>query len=219
MIQTLDGLDLWYEKTGNGPPILLLHGNGESHKIFDILTARLSETYTVYALDSRDHGQSSKTQALGYKLMTSDVVGFIDALKLEKPILLGFSDGGIIGLMLASSYPGLLSKLIICGASTHPGATKARWLFLFRLIHFFTRDRKFRLMLTEPNMTKDDLSRIDVPVLVLAGEHDMIREEDTLFIAGSIKGSLLRILPKEGHMSYVIHSPKLHGIIRDFLGS
>jgi pimeloyl-ACP methyl ester carboxylesterase len=217
MIQTVNGVDLWYEKTGDGPPILLLHGNGESHKIFRVLTEQLSQSFTVYALDSRDHGQSGKSRQLSYDMMTEDVRQFIEALGLDKPVLYGFSDGGILGLMLASRHPDLLSKLIVSGANTYPGATKKKWLALFSLIYFFTWDEKFHLMLTGPRITAEELGRIKVPVLVLAGGHDMIREDDTRHIAAAIPGAVLRIVEKEGHMSYVINSPKLYPLIEDFL--
>ncbi|SHH52071.1 Pimeloyl-ACP methyl ester carboxylesterase [Sporobacter termitidis DSM 10068] len=215
----VNGIDLWYEKTGDGPPIVLLHGNGESHRIFSVLTGQLSENFTVYALDSRDHGQSGKSRELTYGLMTEDTARFIEALGLDRPAVCGFSDGGIIGLMLASWYPGLLSRLVVCGASTSPEGTKRGWLRLFRLLYLITRDKKYRLMLTEPHITKEDLKSIDIPVLVLAGEKDMIRAEDTRFIAGSIPGAALRILRKENHMSYVINSPKLYGAMETFLRS
>ncbi len=217
MIQHVNGIDLWYEKTGDGAPIILLHGNGESHKIFSVLTKQLSVSHTVYALDSRDHGQSSKTRDLSYELMTEDTAQFIQALQLEKPVLYGFSDGGIIGLMLASKYPDILSRLVVSGANTRPEGTRNGWRRLFQAIYFITRDRKYHLMLTQPHISAQDLGRIKIPVLVLAGENDMIKEADTRFIAAGITESTLKILEKESHMSYVINSPKLYPVIKSFL--
>lgn len=217
MIQHVNGIDLWYEKTGDGPPVILLHGNGESHKIFSVLVHQLKDSYTVYALDSRDHGQSSRTPDLSYERMMEDTAQLILALKLQKPLLYGFSDGGIVGLMLASSYPELLSKLIISGASTNPDATRSSWKLLFKIIYFFSRSRKFKLMLTEPHITALQLRQIGIPVLVLAGENDIIKEEDTRFIAGSIPNAVLKILKAENHMSYVVDSPKVFWEMKAFL--
>ncbi len=217
MLQRANGIDIWYEKTGDGPPILLLHGNGESHNIFRVLANQLKDRYTVYALDSRDHGQSGKTPELHYDLMAEDTAQFIIALKLERPLLFGFSDGGILGLLLASKYPDLLSRMVISGASLNPGSTRCCWDVLFRIIYFFSRSRKFKLMLTEPHITAEQLQKIKIPVLVLAGEKDIIKEEDTRFIAGNIPGALLKILKKENHMSYVINSSKLYHIMEIFL--
>ena len=217
MIQHVNGIDLWYEKTGDGPPILLLHGNGESHKIFKVLTDQLKDSCTVYALDSRGHGQSVKSPALHYDLMAEDTAQFILALKLKKPLLYGFSDGGIIGLLLASKYPDLLSRMVISGANTNPDATRRGWDLLFKSMYFFSRSPKIKLMLTEPHITAVELQKIKIPVLVLAGEKDIIKEEDTRFIAENIPGATLKILKNEGHMSYVVGSPKLYYEMVTFL--
>jgi pimeloyl-ACP methyl ester carboxylesterase len=120
----LQDITLYYEKTGQGKPIILLHGNGENHKIFDELVLQLSREYTVYAIDSRGHGKSSKTKSLDYYRMAEDIAGFIKLLNIEKPILYGFSDGGILGLIIGFRYPQLLSKLIISGANIRPEGIK-----------------------------------------------------------------------------------------------
>lgn len=214
----VNGIDLWYEKSGQGAPIVLLHGNGETHDIFNVLVPQLAENFTVYALDSRCHGKSGKSDEFNYEMMAEDVAAFIKALGLEKPILYGFSDGGIIGLLLASLHPGLLSKIAVSGANTDPAGVKKSWERLFKLLYFFTRDPKIKLMLTAPHISDEQLGKIALPVLILAGERDLIKEEHTKRLAANIRHSTLKILPKENHMSYVIHSPKLYGLLKDFLG-
>jgi pimeloyl-ACP methyl ester carboxylesterase len=213
----INNIDLWYEKKGSGKPFILLHGNGESHEIFDILIEELSEKFTVYAIDSRDHGKSTKTNKLSYKMMAEDVFSFINELKIEKPILYGFSDGGIVGLLLASDYPDLLSRLIISGANTDPDGVKKPWPTIFKILYLIFRQDKFRMMLEEPDISREDLKKISIPVLVLAGEKDLVKEENTKFIAENISDSTLKILEKENHMSYVVHSPKLYKIIEPFI--
>lgn len=217
MYITVNGINLFYEKSGSGRPILLIHGNSETHKIFDVLTRQLEGQFTVYAPDSRNHGKSGKTRTLGYEMMAEDIAAFIDALGLEKPILYGFSDGGIIGLLLASKYPDLLSKLVISGANTEPGAVKEKIARVFRIGFFFLRDVRISMMLQDPHITAEDLHKITIPVLVLAGEDDVIKEENTRFIAEHIPKSVLKILPGETHPSYVVHSPKLYPLIKEFL--
>jgi pimeloyl-ACP methyl ester carboxylesterase len=212
----VNNIDLYYEKAGQGPPLLLLHGNGESHAIFRRAVKQFAARFTVYAIDSRGHGRSTRVKALHYADMAEDVADFIAALGLEAPYLYGFSDGGIVGLLLAIGHPGLLAKLAISGASLNPGSTSDGWLRFFRLAYRLTRGAKWKLMLEEPDFTQAQLARIDVPTLVLAGERDMIREEHTRAIAGAIPGARLRILPGENHMSYVIHSPKLYGVLAPF---
>jgi len=212
----VNNIDIYYEKAGQGPPLLLLHGNGESHKIFRGAMKRLSEKFTVYAIDSRGHGKSGRVKELHYADMAEDMARFIAALGLEKPMLYGFSDGGIVGLRMAIKYPGLLSRLAVSGASLNPHSTADGWLRFFRLMYKLTRGAKWKLMLDEPDFTREQLSRIAIPTLVLAGERDMIKEEHTRLIAGAIPGARLRILPGENHMSYVFDGAKLCGEIMPF---
>lgn len=217
MLQKVQDITLYYEKTGQGSPIILLHGNGEDHRVFDKLILKLSGEYTVYAIDSRGHGKSSKTKSLDYYLMAEDIVEFIKLQNIGKPILYGFSDGGILGLIIAFRYPHLLSKLIISGANIHPEGIKLKYIKLFRFIYSVTRSPKFRLMLTQPDINDEDLRKICVETYVLAGSDDMIEEKHTRHIAECIEKSTLKILEGENHMSYVTHSPKLYGIIKPFL--
>lgn len=107
----VNSIHLYYEKFGEGSPLILLHGNGESHQIFDRAIPILSRYFTVYALDTRGHGESDMVREFHYSDMAEDVKCFIEALALQKPILYGFSDCGIVGLMIASKYPDLLESI------------------------------------------------------------------------------------------------------------
>jgi len=217
MIFEVNGIELYYEKTGHGTPVILLHGNGEDNTIFDVLIKQLSQDYTVYAIDSRDHGKSGRVKTLHYDTMMEDVAEFIREKELRRPVLYGFSDGGIIGLLLAIKHPDMLSKLIVSGANTHPGGAKRIYFFIGNILYFFTRNRKLKLMLTQPNIVDAELNTITVPTLILAGSRDVVSEEHTRQIADNIPGSILNILEGETHSSYVIHSEKLYGIIEPFM--
>ena len=214
---TVNNTELFYEKTGQGKPIVLLHGNGEDHTIFDLLIKRFSENFTVYAIDSRGHGKSGKVNVLNYSDMMEDTAAFIQVLNIQKPILYGFSDGGIIGLLLAVKYPALLSKLIISGANINPGGIKKKWVLRMTLSYFFTRDDKLKLMLTQPDIKLSELNKITTPTVVLAGSNEFCTDEHTRLIAANIQGSVLNILEGENHGSYVIHSEKLYEVIKPYL--
>ena len=105
----INNVKLYYDVVGIGSPLILIHGNGESHEIFDEAVKLLSEHFTCYLLDSRGHGQSQKVSEYHYADMAEDVYQFIQALSLHNITFYGFSDGGIIGLLLASRYPDCLS--------------------------------------------------------------------------------------------------------------
>lgn len=217
MIINVNNVNLYYEVYGEGKPIIMLHGNGESHKIFKKVTEKLKNDFKVYLIDSRAQGQSEKTKEISYNLMALDVIEFIKKLEIEKPILYGFSDGGIIGLLIAIKEPSLLSKLIISGANLEPKGMTRSMVAIIKLGYFFTRNKLYKMMLTEPNITKEDLGKIEVPTFVFAGKKDVIREEHTRFIAENIKNSTLKILEKENHGSYVVNTLKLYETIKEYI--
>jgi pimeloyl-ACP methyl ester carboxylesterase len=216
MLINLNGLQLHYEEYGVGKPLILLHGNGESIKIFDKAIPLLAEKWRVIALDSRDHGESQKlpsSEELRYDDMAQDTIALIEALDLKEPALYGFSDGGIVGLLVAIKAPNLLSSLIISGANLEPSGVKTWVHLLFRVMYFFTRSKQAKMMFTQPHITTAELARINIPVLVTAGSKDLIREDETRRIAQSLPSAKLQILPGEGHGSYIIHSDKIANII------
>lgn len=212
----VNGVSLYYEVSGEGSPLLMIHGNSESHEIFDAAIPQLSRTHRVYAVDSRCHGKSTKTERIGYDVMASDLIALIHALGLHKPLFYGFSDGGILGLLIAIREPELLGKLIVSGANLNPKGLDLRTR-LETLAVALTGNRLFRMMLREPDISLCDLHRIAVPTVVLAGEHDVVRRAHTELIAESIPGAVLEILPGEDHGSYIVHSEKLAKILRKYL--
>lgn len=213
----VNDIELYYEKYGTGKPIILIHGNQESHEIFDKLIEKLKSNYEVFAIDSRCHGKSENPKEISYNLMCDDIINFIKELNIEKPILYGFSDGGIIGLLVAIKEHDLLSNLIISGANITPDVFTTFDLLLTKLFYFFTRSKYIKMMLDEPNITIEDLKKITIPVHVLAGEKDIIKLEHTKLIANNIKNSTLEIINNENHGSYIIHSDKLYEIIKKYI--
>lgn len=215
----VNGVTLYYERTGSGPAIILVHGNAQDHRIFHETALMLKKDYTVYLLDSRSHGKSMDVKPIGYEEMAADVAGFARALKLQKPYFCGFSDGGIIGLLLGIRYPGLFKKLVLCGANSYPHGLKSWWLKIFAITEIVTGDHRRQMIQKEPNITQKELRNITVPTLILAGEKDMVREDHTRYLASMIRHSELRILPGESHGSYIVHSKKLYYIMKKFLSA
>ena len=217
MIQEANGISIYYEKEGRGKPMILLHGNGEDHTTFSEASAILKDRFTIYALDTRGHGRSSESCDMHYQSFAEDVKAFIDALSIENPSLLGFSDGAITALMLASSYPDSVSAVISAGANTRPEGLTDEMLKDIRKEYEATGSALLSLMLSEPDISKEELGRINVPVLVVAGEHDAVKLEDTEMIASSVPDAKLRILKGEDHASYIWHSEKIARIVLEEL--
>ena len=213
----VNNVRLYYEEYGSGQPIILLHGNQETHEIFDKLINKLKDNYKVYAIDSRCHGKSENPKEISYNLMCDDIIDFIKKLNIEKPILYGFSDGGIIGLLIAIKETNLLSNLIISGANITPDVFTFFDNLITKLFYFFTRSKYIKMMLDEPNIPLEDLHKITIPVHVLAGEKDVIKYEHTKLIADNISNSTIEIIKGEKHGSYIIHSNKIYEIIKKYI--
>ncbi len=213
----LNGIRLYYEVCGQGRPLILLHGNGEDHSIFTEAAALLQTDFTCYCVDSRGHGQSSPVEVFHYEDMAEDMVQLLEALDLRDAVFYGFSDGGIVGL-LAAARCDRITTLITSGANLTPKGVKLPFRLLIRVLYAFRKDPKLALMLREPDIDEGLLGKISARTLVLAGSKDLIPERETRRIAAGIPGAELRILPGEGHGSYIIHQTKIGEIIRDFAG-
>ncbi len=213
MVIQLDGQILNYEVAGEGKPLIMLHGNNESHEIFEEAISVLSGYYTVYAIDSRGQGLSAPANEYHYSDMAEDVINFIETLDIESPILYGFSDGGIIGLMVAIKKGYLIDKLIVSGVNLTPKGLKHSALSEIKRDFKRTKDPLVEMMLREPNLTENDLSKINVPTLITMGSNDMVKPAEGRKLNNSIKSSTLKVLDGETHGSYIIHSTKIADII------
>lgn len=202
-------IKLYYEKTGTGTPIILLHGNGEDHKIFNKTVQILKNHYTVYAIDSRDHGKSGKVTELHYEDMADDIYDFITLLNLEKPIVYGFSDGGILALILAVKHQDILSKIIVSGVNAAPNGLKTIHILTYKISYFFHKNPKVKMMLTEPNISDNMLKSIKIPAVITAGSNDMIKQRHMQHIADCIPNSTFTIFKNELHGSYIVNSTKI----------
>jgi pimeloyl-ACP methyl ester carboxylesterase len=197
--------------------MILLHGNGESHEIFDELIPELTGQFCLYAIDSRGQGGSATPKFYHYSDMATDVIRFIEALHLTKPILCGFSDGAIIALLAAISRSDLLSAIVICGANLSPKGLTLHARHQIKSLYKKTSSPLIQMMLEEPSISEDDLHRITVPALICAGSQDMIRPKETNRIAQHIPDATLHIFEGATHSSYVEHSKELAPVLQDFL--
>ena len=191
MNEKVNGITIYYEKAGEGTPVIVLHGNGECGKDMYPIKDALKGSHTVYLPDSRCHGKSDDTETVSYDAMAEDVIAFIERQGLEKPALIGFSDGGIIGLTIAVKRPDILGKLVVCGANTNPKGLKAWYRFVIGFTCFFKKDKLLRLMLKEPDLSAEQLATITVPTLIVAGTRDLVRTDHTAELVSNIGGAKL----------------------------
>ena len=209
----IGGRKLFYAEAGEGKPVVLLHGNGESHAIFNVLIGQLTEAgYRVYAPDSPGQGRNEPLPEYHYKDMAEDIYAFIRALGLEKPALYGFSDGGIMGLMIALSHPDCLSVLAVSGANLSPAGLKPSFVRAFR----DNRDPLTVMMLNEPDIDPAELEKIDIPVLITAGTEDLILHTETKKIADHIRDASVVVVAGEDHSSYIEGSRTIGSILLEY---
>lgn len=224
----LNGIDFYYEVYGKGEPVLLLHGNNESINTFRFQIDKLKENYKVIAVDSRCQGRSScdKTK-LSYTQMASDMSALLDFLNLDKVIILGWSDGGNTGLDFALQYPEKVKSLITMGANLFPTEEAIKPEILKQLKHSVRVNKSNKqlrrygkvgeICLKYPDMSPEDLNTIDIPVLVLAGENDVIVDEHTKLIANSLSNSELYIFPDQGHYAPTECPEDFNNVVIQFL--
>ncbi len=215
----LNGVKIHYAVAGKGKPLLLIHGNGGSHKEMMGLMRLFSCEYTVYALDSRCQGKSQKTDELSYEAMTGDVKAFIDTLNLYKPYVIGHSDGGIVAVMASALYPETLGAAVVLGANSSPEGLQNFFIKFLNLINRSKKNRLLELMQDEPHLTRETLSGIRTPVFVVAGEYDLIKYSDTAFLYENIPGSRIAVIKGAGHGTAIVRPKIGYRIAKDFFDS
>ncbi len=191
-----------------GHPLILVHGNGGSQNSLKEAATYLANNYTVYVIESRCHGQSSDPGVISYDLMAKDIKEFIEALGLYKPYLMGHSDGGINALTVAYTYPDLLGGFISCGANTTPDTFKPYFTIGVKVNDIFNPNKLNDMMLTQPQMNEELLSRITCPAYIVAGEYDIMWLSDSVLIHESIKNSKIAIIKGGNHSSYISQDGK-----------
>lgn len=195
-----------YGKTGH--PLILVHGNGGSLKSLREAATYLANDYRVYLIESRCHGESSDPGEISYDLMAKDIKEFCEKMELEKPYLMGHSDGGINALTVAYTYPDLPGGFISCGANTTPDTFKPYFPFGVWVLNKFKPDKLNDMMLTLPQMNKELLGKITCPAYIVAGEYDIMWLSDSVFIHECIPQSEIAIIKGANHSSYISQDGK-----------
>ncbi|WP_326984096.1 alpha/beta hydrolase [Chryseobacterium sp. MYb264] len=210
--EEINGVRLYYEVYGTGPDLILLHGNNESIFSFNMQVEELAKHFRVIAIDTRCQGKSTcNDEKLTYELFAEDVHSLMEKLNLKKANILGWSDGANTGIILAEKYPAQVAKLAILSAvlfnSDESVDKRINRLLQKRIDHFKVEgmkadDVQYRLthlLLTEPHLKFNDLHEIKIPVLVMSGQNDFIKQSHTELIAKTIKNSSLKIFKDSGH--------------------
>lgn len=221
-----NGINLYYEKSEHKPknakhicnstPLILLHGNGEDSSIFSKLTPGLRTQFTVYSLDSRNHGKSEYTATYDYAVMAQDVYAFTQAMGLEKVNLLGFSDGGIIALMLAINNAEIVNRMALLGVNLSPEDLLEDVFSEMKNEYEKTKCPLFKLMLTQPNISINTLTQVNTPTLLVAGENDIFKPDLYHRMLCAMPNAKFLLMKGHTHDSYIVSSDLLYDDLAGF---
>jgi pimeloyl-ACP methyl ester carboxylesterase len=218
-VANINGIKIYYEIYGKGEPLLLLHGNQQAIGVFKDQIKEFSKYYKVIAVDTRGQGKStSDDKTYTYDLFADDMNQLLTQLKLDSVNIVGWSDGGNTALIMAMKYPSKVRKIVTMGACVFIDKTvvdKKVFRQVNSVIEKLNKDatpvnfntiRLYNLLITEPKHTYEDLKTISCPVLLMAGQKDIIKEEHTKGIAANIAQSKLLIVAKATHY-YPVENP------------
>jgi pimeloyl-ACP methyl ester carboxylesterase len=232
------GARIWHAAYGAGPPVILLHGGmGNAGNWGYQIPALVAAGHRVIVIDSRGHGRSTRdAKPYSYDLLGRDVLAVMDRLGIAKAPIVGWSDGACTGLVLARHFPDRIAGVFYFACNMDDSGTKpfvyteiiGRCLARHKLDYAALSatpgdfdafmDAVGQMQRTQPNYTAADLAAIHVPVTIVQAEHDeFIKPEHAAYLAATIPGAKLVLLPGVSHFAPVQRPVQFTAAILDFL--
>ncbi len=240
-VLAINGSAIYFERFGEGTPVLLLHGGAATIESWTFQISALSKGYELIVPDARGHGRSRDVEgAINFKAMAADFCGLLDHLRLKEVAIVGWSDGAVTSFEMAMSRPDLVSKVVALGAHSRPegmtdefraeveGATaenfpdilkegykalspdgSAHWPIVFEKLK--------KMWLNLPNFTEVELRSIACPVLLLVGETDIVRREESERLERIIPNARLKVMEGASHYAPVEVPDLVNAEITEFL--
>jgi pimeloyl-ACP methyl ester carboxylesterase len=234
----VNGIQMYYAVYGSGSPVLLIHGGLGYSDVWGGQVADLAKDHMVIVADSRGHGRSTRNaDPFSYDLMSSDYLALLDYLKVDKTALVGWSDGGIIGIDIAMHHPERLTKVFAQAANTKVDGVKPDVLqnktfagYIDKAGEVYRKisptpteydafvEQISNMWASQPNWTDDDLKKIRTPIAVVLGDHDeAVSREHTDYMAKTIPGAKLVILDNASHFAMLQDPAGYNKAVRDFI--
>jgi pimeloyl-ACP methyl ester carboxylesterase len=235
-------MNMWYDEAGSGSPLVLLHGGLCTNETWAAQMPAFAERFRVIAPERRAHGHTADVPGpLTYSAMAGDTSEFLDDLGGGPFHFVGWSDGGIVALLVAIDRPDLVGKLVLIGANydvsgTMPEAVEmlssmdpgGEDMAMFRAAytahspdgpdHWPVVCAKFAEMIQrEPTIPIDEIARIDAPTLVVAGDDDIVTLEHTIEMYRALPNGQLAIVPGASHTVMMEKPELLNQLVLDFL--
>jgi pimeloyl-ACP methyl ester carboxylesterase len=234
----VNGIHMYYAVYGAGDPVLLIHGGLGHADLWANQVRDLMKDHTVIVADSRGHGRSSRnTEAYSYDLMAADYLALLDYLKFDKVDLVGWSDGGIIGIDIALKHPERLDKLFAHAANVTVDGVDPKVMestvfnaYITRMGEAYPKMSKTpdqfdafveqigQMWASQPNWSDAELARITTPTAIVLGDHDeAITRAHTEHMAAVIPGAKLVILEDASHFAMLQDPAGYTKAVRDFI--
>ncbi len=225
------GIKMYCEIYGSGKPLLMIHGNGGSISSFENNIPYFSKKYKVIVADSRSQGKSKDVgDSLSFEMMADDEAALLNVLNVDSAYVLGWSDGGIVALLLAMRHPEKVMKLASTGANLWPDSSAiiaSVWENDKATFDSFGNNKLesdeaknsrklFLLDWLQPNISLPELQQIKCPSLIIGGDHDIIKTEHTTVIYQNIPKANLWIVPNSGHGTLIEHKDEFNKKVDDF---
>ncbi|MBY8882693.1 alpha/beta fold hydrolase [Actinacidiphila acidipaludis] len=239
----LPGVRTWYETDGtSGEPLLLLHGGFCTNDTWGAQRADLAAAYRVFLPERRAHGHTPDVEGpLTYQAMAEDTVAFLERVVGEPAHLVGWSDGGIVALLVAAARPDLVRKAVVIGATFRPAAEcwaepgmldamtpdSADLAFFREMYEAVTPDgaghwpaaaaKTLDMWRGQPTLTAEDLAAVRAPTLVMVGDDDMMTLEHTSALYRSLADARLAVVPGASHLVPLEQPGSVNRMILDHL--
>ncbi len=216
---------------GEGPDLILLHGNSSSKSIFsEYQLVHFNQFHTI-AVDSRGHGETiSNDQRYSIEQYAGDVIGLCQAKGISRAFVIGYSDGGNIALFLAKKAPELFPKIVAISpnylvSGTTDGSLRflraaSKVLRALQKIGLPTRKAvmRFDLMLNDIGLTSNDLGSIRTSLRILYAENDLIKESHIQEIARLVPGATLKKIMHCSHLNIYLRPEAIEDMRSYFSG-
>ncbi len=226
----VNDVQIYYEEYGAGEPIIFLHGNGQNIKYFKKQIQFFSREFRVIAVDSRGHGNSTDTNSdYNYEILADDLLRVMNSLKIEKAHIVGWSDGGITGLIFATKHISRILSLSIMGANFDTKGLKLSVRMAVSLAYYISKPLSFfskkmagynkrnKLMKTQPHITFSELQKITTKVLIIVGSNDFIKDIHTSELAQNIENAQVLVIKNSDHFAPLKKTKEFNEAILKFI--
>ncbi len=248
----VNGMKMYYEVSGEGDPLIVLPGAYMDIMTMGKIIPMLAENHKVYALEFQGHGHTEDIdRPITYQNLSDDVAEFMDAVGIEKADVFGYSMGGQVGLKLAINHPQKLNKLITASVAydlegwqpVYREFIPQMTVEMFLSMPFFAETykqsvnpvgyvaflKKMIALESEPMKWEEDVKKLKIPVLIIAGDADVATLEHIVamfkLLGGGVMGDMgnplpesrLAILPATSHTAVITQVDLLIAFIEPFL--